>query len=334
MEQTDAGSAPQGKVSRFFRSLGRSLGMIAFSGLGVYLTLCAGAAVPLSSVLISPKTKRTGKLRNPRLKNFLIRKGLRLEDICFTAHDGVRLQGWWVSAWRRRPTVILLHGVKGNRTDMVRHALALKAARFNLLLFDGRHHGMSEGNYVTYGGHEVRDVEAAIDYLATKKRIDRNKVGLVGLSMGAAISLQTAAFHPEIKAVWADSPFASLRRVSKEVVQRFTRLPDPVLKPLEWSTFALVGLRGNFDTEQLNLLPLVSRIQCPVFLVHGDKDQLIPHQHSRDLYDALAGDRHLWIISGASHTSCFKDGGPLYAKRLTEFFSQAFGESPSRSLVA
>lgn len=328
MEERSADDVTPGGLKRFFRSAG----MLTFSVLGVYLTVCAGAAFPLSSVLVTPKAKRTGMLRNPRLKRFLLRKGLRLEDVDFRSHDGVRLQGWWVGVSRRRPTIILLHGVKGNRTDMIRYALILRAARFNLLLFDGRHHGLSEGQHVTYGGHEVRDVEAAIEFLAREKKIDPQKIGLAGLSMGASISLQTASFHPEIKGVWADSPFASLQRVSKEVFQRYTKLPDQILKPLEWSTFALVGLRGNFDTNQLNLLSLAPKIQCPVFLVHGDHDQLIPHQHSRDLYEALSVNRHLWIIAGATHTSCLRDGGKLYSTRMIEFFRKAFQiDSLSRS---
>ena len=131
-----------------------------------------------------------------------------------------------MDASRNAPTVVVLHGVKKNRTDVLRAALILRRAGFNVLMLDGRGHGNSEGRYVTYGFYERRDVEAAIEWLVVAKNIDRHRFALAGESMGAAIALQVAAHNPWIRAVWADSPFASLRRVTEEFVQRVTGLPD------------------------------------------------------------------------------------------------------------
>ena len=139
-------------------------------------------------------------------------------------------------AGRKAATVVLLHGVKKNRTDVLRAALVLRRAGFNVLVFDGRAHGDSEGRYVTYGFYERRDVESAIEWLIKEKRIDGTRVGLAGESMGAAIALQVAAHNASISAVWADSPFASLRRVTEEFVKRVTRLPGAVLNPVLWTS--------------------------------------------------------------------------------------------------
>ncbi len=139
--------------------------------------------------------------------------------------DRTLLYGWWMSAGRKAATVVVLHGVKKNRTDVMRAAFVLRRAGLNVLLFDGRGHGNSEGRYVTYGFYERRDVESAIEWLVKEKRIDGGRVGLAGESMGAAVALQVAAHNPRIRAVWADSPFASLRRITEEFVKRITDCP-------------------------------------------------------------------------------------------------------------
>src|SRR6185369_5841283 len=163
------------------------------------------------------------------------RSGIPFEDVTIRSFDGTRLHGWWMRASRAASTIVMLHGVKKNRTDVLRASLTLRRAGFNILVFDGRGHGDSEGRYVTYGYNERRDVESAIDWLVTEKRIDPDRIGLAGESMGAAIALQVAAHHPGIRAVWADSPFASLRRITEEFVIKATGLPSAVLNPVLWT---------------------------------------------------------------------------------------------------
>jgi len=301
-------------------------GLFVLGGIGAFVTVCAGAAYPLSSILVKPKLKRLSQLRNPRLRRFLIKKGLSFEEVCFSSFDGKKLYGWWVQSSSEKPTIIILHGVRGNRTNMVRFCIALCQANYNVLVFDGRAHGASEGDFVTYGYHECKDVEAAIKFLETEKGVDPEKVGLLGLSMGAAISLQVAAKNKKIKAVWADSPFASLRRVSLEYMSALTHLPETVLKPIAWSTFTVANRRGNFDIDHVEPLKVAPQIDCPVFLVHGAKDELISYRHSQRIYEALNTDKHLWILPDANHTGCFKRGGKDYNQRMINFFQSAFAQ--------
>jgi fermentation-respiration switch protein FrsA (DUF1100 family) len=220
------------------------------------------------------------------------------------------------------PTVVVLHGVKKNRTAVLRAALVLRRAGFNVLVFDGRAHGTSEGRYVTYGFYERRDVEAAIEWLVAEKKIDKNQVGLAGESMGAAIALQVAAANDWVRAVWADSPFASLRRVTEEYVRRVTRLPGAVLSPVLWTTLQVANYRGNFDVKTVDPLALAGQIKCPVFLVHGTADQLIASDHSQNIYDALGGEKEIWFVEGAHHARSIRRAKRDYSERLTHFFTE------------
>ena len=287
------------------------------------LTIALGAAsYPLAGLLIRPRLKRLTQLKSPHLRSLLQRSDIPFEDVTIHSFDGTRLYGWWMAAARRAPTVVVLHGVKKNRTDVLRAALVLRRAGFNILMFDGRAHGDSEGRYVTYGFYERRDVESAIQWLVKEKRISRNRVGLMGESMGAAIALQVVAHNDWIRAVWADSPFASLRRVSEEFLRRVTKLPDAVLNPVLWTSIQVANYRGKFDVESVDPLSLASRIKCPVYLIHGTADQLIPPQHSQNIYEALCGERELWVVEGARHARSIRHSKQEYSERLIRFFKE------------
>lgn len=296
-------------------------GWIALGAMGS-LTLAIGAAsIPLSGLLIRPRLKRLSQLKSPHLRGLIRRSGIEFEDVMIPSFDGTKLYGWWMAAARRAPTVVVLHGVKKNRTDVLRTALVLRRAGFNVLLFDGRGHGDSEGRFVTYGFYERRDVETAIEWLIAEKRINRNRVGLAGESMGAAIALQVAAHHSWIRAVWADSPFASLKRVAEEYVRRVTRLPVAVLNPVLWTTTRVANYRGNFDLETINPVELAAQIRCPVTLVHGTNDLMIAVLHSEQIYEALAGEKQIWLVEGARHARSVRHARLEYSRRLTQFFT-------------
>jgi uncharacterized protein len=300
----------------------RMAGLVALGAAGS-LTLAIGAAsYPLSGLLIRPRLKRLTQLKSPHLRNLIRRKGIGFEDITIPSFDGTRLYGWWLESAVDAPSIVVLHGVKKNRTDVLRASLVLRRAGFNVLVFDGRGHGNSEGRYVTYGFYERRDVETAIEWLVAEKKIDRSSVGIAGESMGAAIALQVAAHNPWIRAVWADSPFASLRRVTEEFVRRVTRLPGAVLNPVLWTTIQVANYRGKFDVKTVDPLSLAAQIKCPVFLVHGTADQLISTAHSENIYEALGGKKEIWFVKGARHARSVRYAKREYSDRLTRFFTE------------
>src|SRR5581483_7289694 len=264
----------------------RALGLFTVGAIGTAAAI-SSAVIPLSSILIKPKLKRLHQLRSPLLERFLKKKGYDFRSVSFRSYDGKLLHGWWSLKNPERPTIIVLHGVNGNRTSVIRFAMTLSQSGFNVLLFDWRAHGESEGDYVTYGYHERRDVLAAIDFLKQEFNIDADRIGLLGLSMGAAIALQVAALNKTVKAVWADSPFASLLRISTEVATRVTGLPASIMSPLAKATFKVAGYRAGFDPTLVNPAEFARKIRCPVVLVHGTDDELIPFNHSQIIYDEL-----------------------------------------------
>ena len=310
-----------GGINRERASFWLKVAGIIAAGTAGSLTLLVGAAsYPLSSLLVRPRMKRVSQLNSPRLKNFIHRLAIPFEDISFISFDGTRLHGWWLEAEKDAPTIIMIHGVSKNRTDLLRAAITLRQANINVALLDGRAHGHSEGTHVTYGFYERRDVETLVDWLGTNKNVRKEQIGLAGESMGAAIALQVAAHNDWIRCVWADSPFASLSRVSEEFIQSATGLPASVLIPLMWSAKRVANYRGKFDIETIEPARLAAQIKCPVFLIHGTADQLISIEHSKEIYNALLVEKELWIVEGIRHARAARHAKNLYSERLLAFF--------------
>ena len=135
----------------------RRAGWIGLGAAGSIFALVGVASFPLSSLLVRPRLKRLSQLKRPHIKNLLRRLGIQVQDVSITSFDSTTLKGWWMEASKEAPTIVILHGVKQNRTDVLRAALVLRREGFNVLMFDGRAHGDSGGRYVTYGVFERRD---------------------------------------------------------------------------------------------------------------------------------------------------------------------------------
>lgn len=127
--------------------------------------------------------------------------------------------------------------------------------------------------------------------------------------------------------MWADSSFASLRRVTEEFVKLITRLPDTVLNPLLRASIQIASYRGKFDVYSVDPLALAGKISCPVYLVHGTADRLIAIAHSENIYYALSGQKEIWLIEGVRHACGSRRAKNEYSKRMVHFFDQNLRQS-------
>jgi len=168
------------------------------------------------------------------------RYGLDYEEVSFHTSDGLTLRGWFIPAasstrdstgqekmaWNPCGTILVGHGYPFDKANILRHALFLHP-RFNLLLFDFRYFGESDGAYTTAGLLETQDIQAAVEYVKRRNDVDAARIGAMGFSMSAVAFISTQ--HAAIKAIVADSPYASLEGV---IARQFFFLPGPTKWPL------------------------------------------------------------------------------------------------------
>src|SRR5258708_26652422 len=125
--------------------------------------------------------------------------GIAYEEVHFMRRDGMKVVGWWIRVDKPISTIVMCHGQNGSMDGDTRQRPPLHEAGFNVLMFDFRAHGRSEGESVTMGMYEKEDLLGVLDYLAAERGI--NQVGVLGFSMGAATALMTAGLSDRICAL-------------------------------------------------------------------------------------------------------------------------------------
>jgi uncharacterized protein len=132
----------------------------------------------------------------------------KVETLEFQNSAGTKLSGWWVPKSDAKQTVILLHTLGGNRSDLLDFAEPIWKAGFNLVMLDLRSHGMSDGKYFTYGFDEWKDVTAAIDTVNAKQ--PNQTFAVLGVSAGGTVAISAAARDGRIRKVVTIGTFADL----------------------------------------------------------------------------------------------------------------------------
>jgi uncharacterized protein len=203
------------------------------------------------------------------------------QPVTFSTADGVTLHGWFVPSGQSpsRGTILVFNGNAGNRSYRAPLAHALQSLGFNVLLFDYRGFG-GNGGTPTEDGLKA-DARAALDYVRGRADVDAARLAYFGESLGTGVAVSLAAEHAP-SALILRSPFTSMTDVG--------RLHYPLL-PVRWL------LRDRYAS-----IEAIARVSCPVLVIAGDRDGIIPVEQSRRLYEAVPGSaKTLLIVRGADH---------------------------------
>jgi len=244
------------------------------------LGMLAGACVPASwgaDALLHPK-------RRP-----VMRRPVASFEVVQFEGDGVRLAGRWFHTRDKRGTVVFLHGMSDNRASGGEITDHFVARGFEVITYDSRAHGESEGDACTYGYYEKRDLERVLD------RVETRPIVVMGFSMGAAVALQAAAVDRRIDAVVAVSPFSDLRTIVEERAPFFATRRDIA------SAFKLAEQRAHFRADEVSPLDAAAHITVPALIIHGARDRKTQPDHSERIFAALQAPKQLILVPNRGH---------------------------------
>jgi len=253
--------------------------------------------------------------------------GLEYEDVAFPSQDGLTLRGWFIPAVPARGTVVFCHGHAGSMDPDLKYAPPFHARGYNVLMFDFRAHGRSDGEQVSMGSLEQLDLLGAIDFLC-ERGIER--VGVVGFSMGARVAMSAAPQTEAIVAIVSDGgPATLLEAVSANTQER--GLPRFLAGPVARLTLWLAGWAIGQSLAEADAVHWVSRIAPrALLLVHGGRDPYVPTAAVEALFAAAGEPKELWIVPEASHRSVDRHRPQEYLERVIGFFDRylAMGADP------
>jgi uncharacterized protein len=243
------------------------------------------------------------------------------EEVELVTADGINFGAWHFRQPGSPQTVIVSGGHKGQRAGSLGISAALWRKGFNVILYSYRGMPGSDRAPITFGIKEVLELQAVIAF--ARKRIPKARIGLLGYSMGAVVSLLGAAGEPGVEALVLDSPFSDLRAILVENVRGATRLPA---SPLVWLAGVMLRIRSGCRLSECSPQAVLSSLEPrPLFFIHGGADEMTSVNHSRRLYDAYRGPREIWIVQGAPHAGAYFADRPLYVERVAGFFARHLG---------
>ncbi|HEY6547397.1 MAG TPA: alpha/beta hydrolase, partial [Vicinamibacteria bacterium] len=215
--------------------------------------------------------------------------GLAFEEVQARAEDGVGVHGWFLPGRNARLSVLLSNGNAGNISHRLDRAMLLQRTfPADVLLFDYRGYGASEGAPDEAGTY--RDAQAAYNWLRARGH-PPERIVLFGESLGSAVALQLALDVPA-RGLVLESPFASIPEMARAV---YPFLP---LWPF---------VRTRYDN-----LAKAPRLRLPLLVLHGDRDEIVPFNQGRRVFEAAPEPKRFFAIPGAGHNDTYLVGGEAY----------------------
>ena len=230
--------------------------------------------------------------------------------------SGSLIHGWLSRSSPGSGAVLLLHGVRANRTDMIPRALFLHRLGYSVLLIDLQAHGESPGRWITFGDLESRDVTAAVEYL--RATFPRERVGIVGVSLGAAATvLAEKPLHAS--AIVLESMYPTIQQA---VVDRLTLHLGAWGAYLARPLIAAVAWRTDVNPQRLRPIDRIGTLGAPLLMIHGTLDQHTPVDEAQSLFAAAAEPKTLWLVEGAAHVDLHRYTKEEYERRVSEFLRE------------
>jgi hypothetical protein len=229
------------------------------------------------------------------------RMGMRYMDVHIpVGSEGEELDAWWVpSDLANSPNIIYFHGNDRNISNNLEQTQRLHSLGYNVLLADYRGFGKSSGN-MPDEAKVYEDAQAVWHYMI--KLRNPGKIFIYGHSLGGAIAINLAIYHPEAAGLIVESTFTSMLAMGKLTYGYL---------PVDWL------LNQRFDSLQK-----VARLRLPVLYIHGTWDQRVPAVMSQQLYAATPFPKQLLLIEGGEHNNSSAIGWIEYRHALSAFVKQ------------
>ena len=255
---------------------------------------------------------------HPRMRQWMDQVAAMSPEIfTVTSRDGLTLKGKYYELTPESPVEILFHGYRGlAERDLCGAVQRCYSVGHSALLVDQRAAGDSEGHVITFGVRESEDALVWIEAV-TRRFGESRPIVLAGVSMGATTVMLAAGYPlpPNVVGVLADCGYTTAEAIIKKVIGKMG-LPAAPLYPL-----VRLGaiLYGDFDPKLADCPAALARATVPVIFFHGETDDFVPCEMSRENFAACVAPKRLVTTPGAGHGLCYPADEEGYVAAVHEF---------------
>mgnify|MGYP003386207123 CR=1 FL=1 len=218
------------------------------------------------------------------------------EDVTITTDDGEHIHAWLLFRNPSAPTLIYFHGNAANMGFRLQNAAGMYGfSGYNVLMMDYRGYGKSTGKPSEKGLQ--LDGVAMLKYLKQHPRLSSSPIVVFGRSLGGALAIWLAYHHgPDISGVIVENTFMSI--------------PTMVDKLMPWAV-SIKWLILRIKWDSIGMIPTLTQ---PIMFISGDRDELVPSFHMKNLYEAAAKSafRYMYSVFGGTHNDTWAKAGRKY----------------------
>jgi pimeloyl-ACP methyl ester carboxylesterase len=276
---------------------------------------------PVREVRIDPISRN---FMAPMLEDFFRpdEAGLKYEEVSFLNETNESLRGWFIPVDGADKTVLFCMGNTGNISGMLLYAKLLTDGGVNVMLFDYQGFGGSTG--IATALSLLGDTLSAFDYLTNTRGISAKDIGVFGVSLGSPLAIAVAA-----------------ERHAGAVAVEDVLLPSAQIEMMkdllrdDFATRMALGALRTIVLPKVEPLTNVPRLKCPLFLLHGEHDRLLPPSGSVEVAKISKVPTRVWIMQGAGHAPETLEVNELeYASQIQRFFHEALNGNLSEPDVS
>jgi 2,6-dihydroxypseudooxynicotine hydrolase len=213
------------------------------------------------------------------------------------------------------PVLIMIPGLDSAKEELEAYELPFLARGIATLLVDGPGQGEAEYRFAIRGDYEVA-ATAIVDWIEGRADLDRSRIGMWGVSLGGYYGPRAAAYEKRIRAcIGLAGPY--------DWAEIYDALPDLTREAFRVRSHLRTEQEAREHARSLTLKDAAKKIECPLFLVAGKQDRLIPWQHAERIAAEVKGPVELLVIEDGNHIA---NNRPYrYRLRSADWMAQQLG---------
>jgi dipeptidyl aminopeptidase/acylaminoacyl peptidase len=223
---------------------------------------------------------------------------------------------------KNHQTIILVHGLGGNRYSNYPLAKYFLEMGYNVITFDQRSTNKNTAKYTTFGYWEKYDVIDLVDYV--EEYAPEQKIGIWGASYGGAtagLALGYENVDERVGFIILDCPVSSMKWMVEQEMKNMD-----IGIPVGYMTLCgniINKLKLGFTYQDADVASAMKDVKTPVLTINSKSDSMTPYFMGKDIYDSINGkNKEIWTVNDSEHCEIWIDHNQEYRNRIESFLSK------------
>lgn len=244
------------------------------------------------------------------------------DEVYIPSNFGYDISATFVYPNQTNKWMVLCHGLAENKMSQVKYMNMFIEMGYNCVIYDARRHGSTGGHDSTYGYYEKYDLESVIEYLLSHYGEDI-EFGVHGESMGAAtLLLYAGELSNKAKFYISNASFARFSDQLTRIYSRYSEIATPLVLPV---TNIFFKFKGQFSLYKVSPLKVIDKIDQPVLFIHSERDNYIPYEQTKLLYNKKRAPKEEWYPTRGGHVESFNRNQLKYREKIESFIETHVG---------